>query len=1796
MSVSIFRKDFLQLDEFHQNGDTHKAVLPQLSTDLLNNGFNDVGPVITKITLTGDQLDKYIHEFMCYNYDTNVNQIGKGAYGIKPWDHRGLTTHAPQGIWWTPNTSLDPVFIDTIYNESSNMARFSIPDIFFSDFASLNIQTCNYTPPSTVDTKAPIQVTVTSDTGWSSLEYLIKLLNTKLVDTEFSLDVSTFPAIDTVVTYTSADVVAEAQTHDITHPAIGKSNSYNVDQKVIEVAAIDASHDTNGNVTNSLNITVRIDLEDVIAVAKWEGIEEGKQKPSEERSEMWMYTTGTFDYLSNGSLSFLNDSGIVIELADPETAIAFIEFTNIYYNKLANHPSLSKSNYKWHSYISNEYPQCRQNAVGRTSDGSHTLRDTFGNSHIWNLDRVEQYDINTYDEVKKYPEHYQKTWQESPASPPLEDLFGSVWYMDDNIWKNRYEELNDLSSRLGHWTDPAVASLNGTNTGETDGNREYYGSIKEFGPNTELFSYLNPYPLTNSLHKTGTAYTYDSESGNKNRPINGRYFSVPGSDPSHYDTKGGVFNWNPGYHGIGDVGFEVYKNEYAKILKCITNTDRGVRMGPVSYDTRINDSIIFQNLHKYKTYSNASGNVFHDFYLIGEHESNFFTPGVVEDVNQETIFTLGLSGDTNPTQTEGLQLGDVYVFNFQSIDVIDNDQYSTRVKVHVKDTLTQPLVDDLFEELLNTNFANTAAGLFTIEKSNEIDSAINITSNNPKFKYLGIGTNGTLEHWSHDFSNFVDNNIDQSGYFNISFVQESPDQKFLRKEPVIIQINVEYPTTLSEVMDTIVETVMLSPNWSSNINMHNEVDANTGNWELFINTELIDIIIESITCHSDVLLSPENGTRQSVYAPSLGGFVPDDIVPRFSPVRYSFNTVSGVPTNAVLTSKVNDYLTRNKKIIYGSLSTWTNTTDLPTYINGYVPGIRLGPFDRASITTTVEGNPVTTNININGITGGESLEFTFTGLVNETLDTPWIDTDGITLSVRFIADDNLSLIEMLIAIKNTLESESYIRDYMNVRINGPFIIIEYKSTSSAYMVRSNRAPNDYGFLNIPSNYWNTHLSLDADIIENYNSDSILGDNETYTTDDQGIFKVGRNNGKVTYGIDYNGILVSDIEGIGTAGVSASFKSPNFEVALEFFPREDRIDDPLTNGYQEVLPYVISGEDQIQIEFPYAVDLGTLANSPIASTGHYYSPLESPIMVYNRISCRYPVSYKQHVLQQPHPSRAKGPFEGFRSFIQGNHPSLRQAANNVNNIGVWKGYSHWNSFCDFFSFKKITDFSMGPILLESDPSNSLSGLDGEQGFRIRFDVVDGEEVTDTSALIHDSHKDILFNSNKSFNIKNITKEFTYLQVNIATKYQLKSDGSVQGITPKTGSETEVRIVRPSGYLGTIRPQFFNYSKSQSHVIDSLTNRDINNNNIKSLININDARVGWRGIDWSSDNISTMKRSYIFQNTTNITRKETVSYTTKGITFDYKQGLLEDGEYKWENSWMTGSSHELLEDLKYNTENERMSKGWFKRSGRTHDEFVGQYPMNYHLTILNHGISLYISDQGSTDKDDDFAWFVIQRHVDQSTGEPDFASASQPLHCVYMSSKPNLLWSDFKPYFTWSSGTQTGINVDNSITNRGIYNRSGEIVTDFWITEKSNSENPEIDIDMQSRFKRFVIRETDIVKPWDRHLYAGIDTIDSHSIINPLEQLSFTDDGKLIINFATRISNQRVIYGTSELDMFAFTDAGAIGEDSYTDSVRYGDNKQRIYKGLASTRPYGNGMRILFLVSGYGVQDTIGFITE
>jgi len=77
-------------------------------------------------------------------------------------------------------------------------------------------------------------------------------------------------------------------------------------------------------------------------------------------------------------------------------------------------------------------------------------------------------------------------------------------------------------------------------------------------------------------------------------------------------------------------------------------------------------------------------------------------------------------------------------------------------------------------------------------------------------------------------------------------------------------------------------------------------------------------------------------------------------------------------------------------------------------------------------------------------------------------------------------------------------------------------------------------------------------------------------------------------------------------------------------------------------------------------------------------------------------------------------------------------------------------------------------------------------------------------------------------------------------------------------------------------------------------------------------------------------------------------------------------------------------------------------WFKRT-KIVDEMSLSYPMSYRLTCTNHGMGLFLFDQASVDQDDDYAWFVVQRHVDQTTGQPEYTDKS-PVHCVYSPFKP------------------------------------------------------------------------------------------------------------------------------------------------------------------------------------------------
>lgn len=175
----------------------------------------------------------------------------------------------------------------------------------------------------------------------------------------------------------------------------------------------------------------------------------------------------------------------------------------------------------------------------------------------------------------------------------------------------------------------------------------------------------------------------------------------------------------------------------------------------------------------------------------------------------------------------------------------------------------------------------------------------------------------------------------------------------------------------------------------------------------------------------------------------------------------------------------------------------------------------------------------------------------------------------------------------------------------------------------------------------------------------------------------------------------------------------------------------------------------------------------------------------------------------------------------------------------------------------------------------------------------------------------------------------------------------------------------------------------------------------------------------------------------------------------------------------------------------------------------------------------------------------------------------------------------------------------------------------------------------DINETKAIYRFVVREKDILTPTPIHKLATIHQVDSFAIINPLEQISITSDRTYVYMFPGPLTTNRFLYPNSELDLFCYSsaensahtslirvgtetnlkfdhDAIAFGEtgsvsqtelnyrdeykypDTHTDVTRAGKNWNldstgkklpRLYQGMMSTLPNGNGMRI-FLLSKFG----------
>jgi hypothetical protein len=285
-----------------------------------------------------------------------------------------------------------------------------------------------------------------------------------------------------------------------------------------------------------------------------------------------------------------------------------------------------------------------------------------------------------------------------------------------------------------------------------------------------------------------------------------------------------------------------------------------------------------------------------------------------------------------------------------------------------------------------------------------------------------------------------------------------------------------------------------------------------------------------------------------------------------------------------------------------------------------------------------------------------------------------------------------------------------------------------------------------------------------------------------------------------------------------------------------------------------------------------------------------------------------------------------------------------------------------------------------------------------------------------------------------------------------------------------------------------------------------------------------------------------------------------------------------------------------DRSYRVRNKRRGRGWFKRYPKNIPDISGTYPMLYRLTMTNHGMGLYIGHETLSVDSNDSSWFSVQLTVDNITGLPitggNHVFDTHPVHCLYSCTDEHIYPSDYGIYYSESSRNlqtfdseitelQDSYGNSYSLSETGILNTSGNVVS---LVYKPDLEDTLISDSMEPKIWRYVVRESDMETPWNIHILATKNNVDSEAVINSLEQQVITKDNKYIIQFPSNLTGTRCVYPNEDLDIFGYTSASVVSESGIEPIIRYkydGTNDDtRHYVGLKSLS-HGNGMRILML---------------
>lgn len=120
-------------------------------------------------------------------------------------------------------------------------------------------------------------------------------------------------------------------------------------------------------------------------------------------------------------------------------------------------------------------------------------------------------------------------------------------------------------------------------------------------------------------------------------------------------------------------------------------------------------------------------------------------------------------------------------------------------------------------------------------------------------------------------------------------------------------------------------------------------------------------------------------------------------------------------------------------------------------------------------------------------------------------------------------------------------------------------------------------------------------------------------------------------------------------------------------------------------------------------------------------------------------------------------------------------------------------------------------------------------------------------------------------------------------------------------------------------------------------------------------------------------------------------------------------------------------------------------------------------------------------------------------------------------------------------------------------------------------------------------KFVVNEKDVFRP-SISKPADSDSVNSAAILNSQDQVAIAKGNKYLVTFPNRLNTDRYAY-TEELDLFAYTSADVIGEESEIPVRVYGESSDRIYRAMKANKPNNAGMRLLLLVSGGGVPEAV-----